>query len=511
MREAEGGIPTGTVIDGKYRVEGVVGRGGMGTVYRAQHMALHEPVAIKILRRDAASDPEIVTRFMREGQLAVKLRSEHVARIHDISQTEDGLPYMVMELLQGADLGQLVEQNGPMYAPIAVDLLLHGCDAIAEAHSLGIVHRDVKPTNLYVSFRPDQTAIVKVLDFGISKSASGTDLSLTQTQSMLGTPAYMSPEQMRSARDVDQRTDIWSLGTVLYELVEARRPFEAESFSEMCVMVAVDPPRPLMNAPELTDVIMRCLAKSPAQRYENVAELMADLVPFANNPDAARHFLTRARRVLGLRDSAPVIHRPSTPSLDTGPLGIVTPTAMPIANLTMHGPRARALPAPTMSTTNGDGPTRLDKPMTIRSRRTLGLVVVVALCLGVGGAFAYVKVTDPETTPTQVVGEPDPTPPEVTAPIVDRVVEPAITPDASIATTEGSGSAIDEGTGSAVDAGSGSATQTATIEKPAVKKPPVKKPPVKKPPVKAPPEVVKPPDQPPAKKCDPFDSRVKCK
>jgi serine/threonine protein kinase len=216
MKQAESGIPHGTVIDGKYRVEDVVGRGGMGTVYRAQHMALHEPVAIKILRRDAAADEEIVTRFLREGQLAVKLRSEHVARIHDISRTDDGLPYMVMELLQGADLGQLVEQYGAMAAPIAVDLLLQSCDAIVEAHSLGIVHRDIKPTNLFVSFRPDQTAIVKVLDFGISKAAGGTDMSLTQTQSMLGTPAYMSPEQMRSARDVDQRTDVWSLGTVLY-------------------------------------------------------------------------------------------------------------------------------------------------------------------------------------------------------------------------------------------------------------------------------------------------------
>lgn len=134
MKKAESGIPDGTVIDGKYRVEGVVGRGGMGSVYRAQHLALNEPVAIKILHPDAAADEEIVTRFLREAQWAVKLRSEHVARIHDIGTTADGLPFMVMELLEGADLGQLVEQHGAMYAPIAIDLLLQGCDAIVEAH-----------------------------------------------------------------------------------------------------------------------------------------------------------------------------------------------------------------------------------------------------------------------------------------------------------------------------------------------------------------------------------------
>jgi len=483
MKQAESGIPIGTVIGGKYRVDGIVGRGGMGTVYRAQHLALNEPVAIKILRRDAAADEEMVTRFVREAKWVVKLRSEHVARIHDIGETDDGLPFMVMELLEGADLGQLVEQNGAMYAPIAVDLLMQGCDAIVEAHSLGIVHRDIKPTNLYVSFRPDQTAIVKVLDFGISKAASSTDMSLTQTQSMLGTPAYMSPEQMRSARDVDQRTDIWSLGTVLYELVEARRPFEAESFSEMCVMVAVDPPRPLTNAPELHDVIMRCLEKSPDQRYANVAELMVDLVPFANNPDAARYFITRAQRVLGLRDSQPSMQRASVS--DSGPV-LVTPAALPIAALTMHGPRP-ALPSPTLSTAaTTNGSTRVDD---LRPRRRgIWIGAVLALVLGVGGAVAFVKSTDdvppaidsPPNTPTKVVGEP-----------AQIVVDPPATPDAAI-----------------VEAGSaGSATQTATIEKPPVKKPTVRRPPVKKPPVKKPPEIAKPVAKP---KCDPFDSRLKC-
>src|SRR6185436_13169127 len=173
------------------------------------------------------------------------------------------------------------------------------CDALAEAHSIGIVHRDVKPSNLFVTWRPDGSPLVKVLDFGISKALNADGMQLTQTQSLLGTPAYMSPEQMRSARQVDARTDIWSLGTVLYEMLEGRRPFEAESFSEMCVKVAVDPPSPMVNAPPaLQHVIMRCLAKSPEQRFANMAELGHALRPFMRDPKTAGILVERMHRLI---------------------------------------------------------------------------------------------------------------------------------------------------------------------------------------------------------------------
>ena len=528
MKQAQETVALGTILDGKFRVDDIVGRGGMGTVYRAQHLALHEPVAIKVLHADAAADDEILTRFLREAQWAAKLRSEHVARIHDVGTTAEGLPYMVMELLEGADLGQLVEQNGALYPPIAVDLVLQACDALVEAHSLGIVHRDIKPTNLFVSYRPDHTAIVKVLDFGISKAAAGSDLSLTQTQSMLGTPAYMSPEQMRSARDVDQRTDIWSLGTVLYELVEARRPFQAESFSEMCVMVAVDPPQPLTNAPELTEIITRCLEKAPAQRYANVAELMAALAPFAHNPDAARYYVTRAQRVLGLRDSQPML-RPSTPSLtESGPIALVTPAPMPIAQLTMSGPRALAI----STLSSPSGPTRVDRtpahPLAVdratdlRPRRGLW-VAAIAVLLVAGGGFAVWKITREDAPADRVVvsREDAPSANPSTPPLAEGSGSAATT--ATTATTEptptggsaaGSGASTVAGTGSGAGsaeegAGSGSAsTHVATVTKPPGKKPPQKKLPKK--PVKKPEVTQPPPDKPPIKKCDPFDSRVKC-
>ncbi|MDB4964180.1 MAG: Serine/threonine-protein kinase pkn3 [Myxococcales bacterium] len=380
MYPAEDGIAAGTVLVGKYRIESVLGRGGMGMVYRAHHLTLDETIAIKVLRRDVSLDEETVHRFVREAQSAVKLKSEHVARIRDVGTFDDGLPYMVMEFLEGADLGQLVDANGAMNVPVAVDLVLQACDAIAEAHSLGIVHRDIKPTNLFVSFRPDQTAIVKVLDFGISKSSTGADLSLTQTSSMLGTPAYMSPEQMRSARTVDARTDVWSIGTVLYELVEARRPFNAESFSEMCVMVAMDPPAPMVHAPELEPIVLRCLHKNPKDRYANVPELMRDLAQFAGNADAARRFITRAHRVLGL---------PVPSNLDSNPAiqRVITYTT-PVPGMPLSLVMPAAVASPTISTTLPDAPV----PSLRKSRAGL-YIALVAVLLGIGGALAYVQAT----------------------------------------------------------------------------------------------------------------------
>ena len=202
----------GQILLGKYRVESVLGKGGMGEVVRASHLQLEDQVAIKLLREDIA-DEQAIARFLREGKAVVRLRSEHIARVHDLGTLEDGRPYMVMDYLEGEDLGVLIDRAGPVAPELAVTLVTQAATALAEAHGLGIVHRDIKAANLMLTHRPDGSPAVKILDFGISKATMEADLSLTQTQSMLGTPAYMSPEQMRSARTVDGRTDIWSLGT----------------------------------------------------------------------------------------------------------------------------------------------------------------------------------------------------------------------------------------------------------------------------------------------------------
>jgi serine/threonine protein kinase len=299
VKPADLGVSIGQVFQGKYRVDAILGHGGMGIVAECTHLALNERVAIKMLRQDVLLDQDAVERFQREARAAAKLKSEYVARVTDVGTFEHGVPYMVMEFLEGHDLGEVLKQRGVLPGPWAVDIVLQTAEALAEAHSLGIVHRDVKPTNLFITWRPDGSALVKVLDFGISKSPMGTDMQLTQTQSLLGTPAYMSPEQMRSARLVDSRSDIWSLGTVFYEILEGRRPFEAESFSEMCVKVAVDPPSPMINTPPgVQQVIMRCLAKAPEQRYSNMAELGRDLVPYAQDPHQANILVERMARML---------------------------------------------------------------------------------------------------------------------------------------------------------------------------------------------------------------------
>ncbi len=292
-------VRIGQVFLGKYRIESIIGQGGMGVVAEVTHLQLNQRLAIKMLRQDVLLDHDAVERFMREAQAAAKLKSEYVAKVSDVGTLENGTPYMVMEYLEGHDLGALISQRGKVAQPWTCDLMLQTAEALAEAHSLGIVHRDIKPTNLFVTWRPDGTALIKVLDFGISKTTFGTDMHLTQTQSLLGTPAYMSPEQMRSARLVDARTDIWSLGSVMYEMLEGRKPFEAESFSEMCVKVAVDPPSPMFNAPpELQAVVLRCLAKTPELRYATMAEFARDLVPFVADPHQASLLVERMQRML---------------------------------------------------------------------------------------------------------------------------------------------------------------------------------------------------------------------
>ena len=292
-------VRIGQVFLGKYRIESILGQGGMGVVAEVTHLQLHQRLAIKMLRQDVALDSDAVERFMREAQAAAKLKSEYVAKVSDVGTLENGAPYMVMEYLEGHDLGALISQRGTVAMPWTCDLMLQTAEALAEAHSLGIVHRDIKPTNLFVTWRPDGTALIKVLDFGISKTTLGTDMHLTQTQSLLGTPAYMSPEQMRSARLVDARTDIWSLGSVMYEMLEGRKPFEAESFSEMCVKVAVDPPSPMFQTPpELQHVVLRCLAKTPELRYATMAEFARDLVPFVADPHQASLLVERMQRML---------------------------------------------------------------------------------------------------------------------------------------------------------------------------------------------------------------------
>lgn len=290
-------IQPGSMIAGKYRVERLLGQGGMGVVALADHVALSQKVAIKILTM--ASDAQARARFQREARAAVQLKSDHVTKVFDVGATEDGTPYMVMEYLAGRDLSAVLVERGPLPVGEVAEYILQTCEALGEAHRLGIIHRDIKPANLFLTYRPDGRPLVKVLDFGISKIAGSTaDMALTRTQAVLGSPLYMSPEQLRATRDADHRSDIWALGVVMFELLAGRVPFLASAITELAIRVVQEPAPHVgslrADVPDgMSRIVLRCLEKTPDARYQSVTDLAADLEPFA----APMEQVSRADRV----------------------------------------------------------------------------------------------------------------------------------------------------------------------------------------------------------------------
>ena len=363
------GIRPGDLVSGRYRVGRVIGHGGMGVVVEATHEALDQRVAIKFLRPLERGHEEATLRFVAEARAMGRLQSIHFPRVIDIASLPDGTPYFVMEFLEGYDLGAALAVDGVVSVPTAVDYALQLCEALAEAHTAGIVHRDIKPANIFLTKALDGSTLVKVLDFGISKDTQSTDVAMTATRALMGSPRYMAPEQMRSMRKVDHRADIWSLGVVIHEALTGHPPFVGETLPEVCAAIAADDPvrvRQLRrDVPiELQDAILRCLAKVPEQRYQDVGELAHDLVPFAS-PDAAVTGRRATRIVRGpSRSIAPK-------ALTENPLSLPPPDD-PIAREPgpiSQAPASRNLPP-------------LPDEMAVRPRfRRWGLVIVAAVAV----------------------------------------------------------------------------------------------------------------------------------
>jgi eukaryotic-like serine/threonine-protein kinase len=292
-------VPEGTVLQGKYQVGRLLGRGGMGVVVAARHLLLDTDVALKFL---LTTEPDVVERFSREARAAARIQSEHVGRVLDVGALPDGSPFMVMEYLAGEDLSRVLER-GAISVTDAVDYLLQACEAIAEAHALGIVHRDLKPANLFLARRALGRSMVKVLDFGISRGgATASRLTLTGT-GVLGSPQYMSPEQWMEARAVDARSDVWSLGVVLYEMIAGHRPFEGNSLAAIFTAIAhgAPPPLPASIPPALAEAVLRCLEKDQTRRFSDVPSLAVAIAGFGSA--ASQPLLERIVQIGGVKDA----------------------------------------------------------------------------------------------------------------------------------------------------------------------------------------------------------------
>lgn len=299
-------VREGETVAGKYVVGPVLGVGGMGVVVLGHDKLLDRKVAIKFLLPRLASSERAVQRFVREARAATRITSEHVVTLLEIDKLPTGMPFLVMEYLEGRDLRAVTSELGGLPFGRAVDYVLQALQAVAEGHLKGIVHRDLKPSNLFMTYRADGTPLIKVLDFGIAKTLQSDDhgeFTLTGSEDVrLGSPAYMPPEQLKSPSEVDARSDIWALGVTLYELVSGHQPFVGRTYSDLVLAIATAAPaalnkrRPGMAIPKgLEQVILRCLEKERSQRHANAVELATALAPFGS--DDARASL---RRIQGL-------------------------------------------------------------------------------------------------------------------------------------------------------------------------------------------------------------------
>jgi len=370
----------GELVVDKYRVLGALGAGGMGAVLEARHVSLGHKVALKVLQQLGTGEDEASLRFFREARATASLESEHVVRIFDLGTTERGLPFLVMERLSGFDLAHLLAKIGPLSPGLAVECVLQAARGVRQAHQAGIIHRDLKPSNLFLTRAADGGPLVKVLDFGISKLAGEDAVRLTHTRTVVGSPLYMSPEQVRDAREVDARTDVWSLGAILYELLGGRPAFDGDTLPSVYASIIMDEPRALTQAgvpPALSELVRGCLTKDRQHRVASADELIAALELL--RPELPRPSLSELELPLPSRDRE---DDPSQPTTFPGVRPAVDEAAYD--SIRTSATRKRLAPDATPTLSSGD---RGPKPSGLAKRTWAVLIAVIAL--GVVAAFAW--------------------------------------------------------------------------------------------------------------------------
>ncbi len=408
------GLPSpGDSVASRFRIEAEIGRGAMGVVFRARDPS-NQPVAIKVLLPETVAMPDAVERFTNEAQAARVLTSEHTVRVFDAGTLDSGLPYIVMELLEGVDVATVLERRGPLPIPEACDMIIEACDALADAHARGMVHRDLKPGNLFAARTRDGRTLVKVLDFGLSKvAAQNRQVALTSTGTILGTPHYMAPEQLKSSKGVDTRADLWSLGVILCELVSGKEPFDGTSFGVLFSNIVTKEPTPLASVrPDvpagLAEIVHRCLKKNRDDRYPTVTELVSALATFASPAGAAvakrivegparRSAPPPGPRKLGgtLVMGAPAMNWSAVALGATSPAPLTVPAALRDASPSPAAPPARAstppaptyVPAPVQPNRASAPP---PAPTAARPTRSVAPIVVAAALVFVVAAVAVV-------------------------------------------------------------------------------------------------------------------------
>jgi serine/threonine-protein kinase len=369
----DGPVKPGDTVAGKYRIERVLGSSGMGIVYLGTHVDIEQLVAIKFLL-DAHRDPNALPRFKREARALARVNSDHVVRVLDVGEHE-GAPFIVMEYLAGDDLLRTLRKGGLLPIDRTCDILLQVCEGLAAAHSVGCVHRDLKPSNVFLVEKPDGSTIAKIIDFGVAKlrdthldpeSSSSVD-QLTHTNTLIGSPRYMSPEQAGASRDVDQRADVWSLGIILHEMLTGKPAFKFENISQLLVAIMTEAPRPVLEInpkapPALAQAVASALVKKPEERTANVLDFGQQLASFT--PTGLAH-LERIARLL----SAPPPSLTSSPSI-SGPFPALRGGAI-------------TLDSPSQTATGWDAPPKKKS----RSRAWLALGGAIALVAVAGVAF----------------------------------------------------------------------------------------------------------------------------
>ena len=337
-------LEPGQIFAGKYRIERLLGAGGMGEVFAATHLELGELVALKVMLDEDVNSTDALARFQREARAAARLKSEFIARVLDVGRQEGGLPFIVLEHIVGQDLHEVCGARGPLPIAEAAGFVAQTCEGVAEAHALGMVHRDLKLKNLFLTKRPDGRPLVKILDFGVVKLSNERrdeerdqpSLTLTQAETLIGSLPYMAPEQIQMSSKVDARADVWSLGVCLYELLAGTRPFHGQTVAEIITAITRRPPPPVRSIrseipQDLADTVERALEKSLHRRFQSVAELARALAPHVGDPTLG----DRVQAVLLGGVAAKVALVTSDPALDATRNWAVKPPA----------PKAEAAPA----------------------------------------------------------------------------------------------------------------------------------------------------------------------